>query len=120
MQEAVLQELVSVSKTLNVPSAIDTFHVHNQLWNSSHALKLMSSKRSLLPMLSPSHALPLLALYQRYRSKKKAFSKSSDSWKDTSGGSQAIDENFNKIKKYCKFVRAICHTQVSIVFVIII
>lgn len=50
-----------------------------------------------------------------YRSKKKAFMKSSSAWKDTNGGSQTVDENFNKIKKYCKIVRAICHTQLSMI-----
>lgn len=75
-----------------------------------------------LPTFSPlahAHLLSPFAdfVVSRYRSKKKAFAKSSEMWKDGAGGSLAIDENFNKIKKYCKAVRALCHTQVSSVIV---
>ncbi len=54
----------------------------------------------------------LLAVW-RYRSKKKLFKRNTENWKDTDGGRQTIDENFKKVKKYCKVVRAICHTQVG-------
>lgn len=89
-----------------------------QLWNSAHAKLLMSSKQISSPP-SPTHSpfilqfLPCMTCSWRYRSKKKAFVKSADTWKDGNGGSQTIDENFNKIKKYCKVVRAVCHTQVQ-------
>lgn len=49
--------------------------------------------------------------YLRYRSKKKAFSKASQKWNDEAG-KKDIEKDFNKMKKYCKVIRAICHTQV--------
>ncbi len=77
-------------------------------------IKLVSSaKTGLFYTEPPPPPLTACLLSQRYRSKKKAFQKSAELWKDNTGGSLAIDENFKKIKKYCKFVRAICHTQVS-------
>jgi large subunit ribosomal protein L3e len=45
-----------------------------------------------------------------YRSKKKAFTKSSQKWNDEAGKKE-IERDFNKMKKYCKVIRAICHTQ---------
>ena len=49
----------------------------------------------------------------RYRSKKKAFTKASERWK-SEVGMKTIDDDFDKLKKYCKIIRAICHTQVGI------
>ena len=51
--------------------------------------------------------------HSRYRSKKKAFTKASQKWNDEAGKKE-IERDFNKIKKYCKVIRAICHTQVSL------
>lgn len=36
----------------------------------------------------------------------------SKKWEDEAG-KKDIDKDLNSIKKYCKVVRAICHTQVS-------
>ena len=36
----------------------------------------------------------------------------SKKWEDDAG-KKDIDKDLNAIKKYCKVVRAICHTQVS-------
>ncbi len=90
------------------------------------ALELLSCQHYAADEFLASLSLPFFALATlntpvakklRYRSKKKAFVKSSDQWKDNTGaGSLAIDENFNKIKKHCKVVRAICHTQVCCPF----
>lgn len=51
----------------------------------------------------------------RYRAKKKAFSKSSQKWNDDAGKKE-IERDFSKMKKYCKVIRAICHTQVLTCF----
>lgn len=48
----------------------------------------------------------------RYRSKKKAFTKSCKKYGDQSGV-QSIDRDIEKMKKYCKVIRVIAHTQVS-------
>jgi len=48
-----------------------------------------------------------------YKSKKKAFSKHAKKWADEDG-KKSIDEDLNKIKKYCATVRVIAHTQVKI------
>ncbi|CAI8024651.1 60S ribosomal protein L3 [Geodia barretti] len=49
-----------------------------------------------------------------YRSKKKCFGRSSGRWKEDAGKA-SLDSDFNKLKKYCKVVRAICHTQLSLI-----
>jgi large subunit ribosomal protein L3e len=48
-----------------------------------------------------------------YRSKKKAFSKASKKWQDESGKKE-IERDFAKIKKYCKVIRVIAHTQMKL------
>jgi large subunit ribosomal protein L3e len=48
-----------------------------------------------------------------YKSKKKAFSRYSKKWADEDG-KKSIDDDLNKIKKYCATVRVIAHTQVKI------
>ncbi|XP_045213920.2 60S ribosomal protein L3-like [Mercenaria mercenaria] len=48
-----------------------------------------------------------------YRSKKKAFSKASQKWNDDAGKKE-IERDFNKMKKYCSTIRAICHTQTKL------
>lgn len=48
-----------------------------------------------------------------YNSKKKAFNRASARWKDEAG-MKSIEADFNKLKKYCKIIRAICHTQVQL------
>ncbi|KAK3595110.1 hypothetical protein CHS0354_002363 [Potamilus streckersoni] len=48
-----------------------------------------------------------------YRSKKKAFTKASKKWTDEAG-KREIERDFNKMKKYCKVIRVICHTQTKL------
>merc|ERR1712170_239987 len=45
-----------------------------------------------------------------YRSKKKAFTKASKKWQDDLG-KREIEKDFAKMKKYCKVIRVIAHTQ---------
>lgn len=45
-----------------------------------------------------------------YKSRKKAFTKACKKWQDEDGKKQ-IEKEFNAIKKYCKVVRVIAHTQ---------
>jgi hypothetical protein len=47
----------------------------------------------------------------RYKSKKKAFTKTSKKWQDDLGR-KSIEKNFRKLVKYCKVIRVIAHTQV--------
>lgn len=49
-----------------------------------------------------------------YRSKKKSFARASGRWKDDAGKA-SLDSDFEKMKKYCKVIRAICHTQLSLI-----
>jgi len=59
-----------------------------------------------------SHCVPLsLFLSHRYNSKRKAFTKTSKKWQDDLGRKN-IERNFQKLTKYCKVIRVICHTQV--------
>merc|ERR1712223_2376733 len=46
-------------------------------------------------------------------SKKKAFTKYATKWADEAGKKQ-IDSDLNKIKKYCKVVRVLAHTQTKL------
>merc|ERR1711935_573693 len=46
-------------------------------------------------------------------SKKKAFTTYARKWADEAGKKQ-IDTDLNKIKKYCKVVRVLCHTQTKL------
>jgi len=48
-----------------------------------------------------------------YKSKKRAFSRYAKKWADDDG-KKSIDDDLNKIKKYCSTVRVIAHTQVKI------
>merc|ERR1711976_521396 len=48
-----------------------------------------------------------------YRSKKKAFTKSSKKWQDDLGKKE-IARDFAKMKKYCKVIRVIAHTQMKL------
>jgi len=48
-----------------------------------------------------------------YRSKKKAFTKCSKKWQDDQGKNE-IEKDIAKMKKYCKVVRVICHTQMKL------
>lgn len=47
----------------------------------------------------------------RYKSKKKAHTKSSKKWTDEDGKKE-IEKDFAKMKKYCSVIRVIAHTQV--------
>lgn len=49
----------------------------------------------------------------RYKSKKKAFTKYCKKWQDDEGKKQ-LEKDFNLMKKYCQVIRVITHTQVSI------
>jgi large subunit ribosomal protein L3e len=48
-----------------------------------------------------------------YRSKKKAFTKTAKKWQDDLGKKE-IERDLAKIKKYCKVVRVIAHTQMKL------
>jgi len=48
-----------------------------------------------------------------YRSKKKAFTKTSKKWQDELGKKE-IERDLAKIKKYCKVVRVVAHTQMKL------
>lgn len=48
------------------------------------------------------------------RSKKKAFTKSSRKWGDNDG-KQSIERDLDRMKKYCKVIRVIAHTQQKLV-----
>jgi large subunit ribosomal protein L3e len=50
-------------------------------------------------------------LKNRYKSKKKAFTKYAKKWKDDSGKKE-IEKDFAKMVKYCQVIRVIAHTQV--------
>lgn len=55
------------------------------------------------------------SLMDRYKCKKKAFTKYAKKWQDEEG-QKSIESDLNKIKKYCSYVRVIAHTQVSFYF----
>merc|ERR1712179_726299 len=48
-----------------------------------------------------------------YKSKKKAFANYAKNWKDETGKKE-IEKDFNKMKKYCKVIRVIAHTQMKL------
>merc|ERR1740131_18707 len=48
-----------------------------------------------------------------YKAKKKAFSKACRKWQDEDGQKQ-IERDFNQMKKYCKIIRVIAHTQMKL------
>merc|ERR1712025_824913 len=48
-----------------------------------------------------------------YRSKKKAFTKCSKKWSDEQGKKE-IEKDMAKLKKYCKVIRVIVHTQMKL------
>jgi len=48
-----------------------------------------------------------------YKAKKKAFSKACRKWQDEDGQKQ-IERDFTQMKKYCKIVRVIAHTQMKL------
>ncbi|XP_065899912.1 large ribosomal subunit protein uL3-like [Dysidea avara] len=48
------------------------------------------------------------------RSKKKAYTRVSKKWEDDAG-KKSIEKDISSIKKYCKVVRAICHTQMDLI-----
>ena len=45
-----------------------------------------------------------------YKAKRKAFTKYAKKWQDDAGKKE-IEKDFNKMKKYCKVIRVIAHTQ---------
>ena len=49
----------------------------------------------------------------RHQSKKKAFVKSSKKWQDESGRRE-IEKELTRIKKYCKVIRVLAHTQMKL------
>ncbi len=51
----------------------------------------------------------------RYRAKKKAFTKAAKKWQDDQGKKE-IEKEFQQMKKYCKVIRIIAHTQVNCAF----
>uniref|UniRef100_A0A1W7R9R0 60S ribosomal protein L3 n=1 Tax=Hadrurus spadix TaxID=141984 RepID=A0A1W7R9R0_9SCOR len=48
-----------------------------------------------------------------YKSKKKAFTKYCKKWQDDQGRKE-IEKDFKKMKKYCKVIRVIAHTQMKL------
>jgi large subunit ribosomal protein L3e len=48
-----------------------------------------------------------------YKAKKKAFSKACRKWQDEDGQKQ-IERDFTQMKKYCKVIRVIAHTQMKL------
>jgi len=48
-----------------------------------------------------------------YRAKKKAFTKYSKKWQDEQG-KKMIEKDFAQMKKYCKVIRVIAHTQMKL------
>ena len=48
----------------------------------------------------------------RYKSKKKAFTKYAKKWKDDAG-KKSIEKDFAKMARYCQVIRVLAHTQVS-------
>lgn len=54
----------------------------------------------------------------RYKSKKKAFTKTSKKWQDELGR-KSIEKDFKKLVHYCKVIRVIAHTQVQNFIVIL-
>jgi len=49
-----------------------------------------------------------------YRSKRKAFTKSSKKWSDDNG-KKSIERDLEKMKKYCKVIRVLVHTQQKLI-----
>jgi large subunit ribosomal protein L3e len=49
-----------------------------------------------------------------YSSKKKAFTKASKKWTDDLG-KKSIEDNFNKMIRYCKVVRILVHSQIRLI-----
>jgi len=49
-----------------------------------------------------------------YKSKRKAFSKASKKWSDEDG-KKSIERDLEKMKKYCKVIRVIVHTQQKVI-----
>ena len=49
----------------------------------------------------------------RYKSKKKAFTKASKKWQDDLG-KKVIEKELRAMKRYCKVIRVIAHTQVGV------
>lgn len=65
--------------------------------------------------MKPPHSSALLDV-QRFcrghKSKKKAFTKYCKKWQDEDGKKQ-LEKDFAAMKKYCKVIRVIVHTQVG-------
>ena len=56
--------------------------------------------------------MPFLPSCNRYKSKKKAFTKYAKKY-ESDAGKKDIDHQLERIKKYCSVVRVIAHTQMS-------
>lgn len=61
---------------------------------------------------TPLTTLCTLCARLRHKSKKKAFTKACKRWRDADGKKQ-LQKDFAAMKKYCKVIRVIVHTQVS-------
>lgn len=61
---------------------------------------------------TPLTLLSILCTWLRHKSKKKAFTKACKRWRDADGKKQ-LQKDFAAMKKYCKVIRVIVHTQVS-------
>lgn len=56
--------------------------------------------------------LSVFRVWLRHKSKKKAFTKACKRWRDANGKKQ-LQRDFAAMKKYCKVIRVIVHTQVG-------
>lgn len=61
-----------------------------------------------VPLAGP---LSVSCLGHRHKSQKKAFTKACRRWRDADGKKQ-LQKDFAAMKKYCKVIRVIVHTQV--------
>ena len=52
--------------------------------------------------------------YFRYKSRRKAFTKASKKWSDEDG-KKSIERDLEKMKKYCKVIRVLVHTQQKLI-----
>ena len=61
---------------------------------------------------TPLALLSILCAWLRHKSTKKAFTKACKRWRDAHGKKQ-LQKDFAAMKKFCKVIRVIVHTQVS-------
>jgi hypothetical protein len=60
----------------------------------------------------PLVVLKTISSFKGTKSKKKAFTKASKKWQDDLG-KKVIEKELRAMKRYCKVIRVIAHTQVG-------